>query len=622
VNIHKLLDQAEQAHRQGQLQKAQGLYKEILKQRPEQADALYGLGTILLQQSQPQAARNYLRKATKILPNSPEFLFNLALAEELSGDKKQAVIICLEAAHCTLGFDALLLKICQKLVVLGCAAQAMTYLKRMPSENLQVLLVQAQAYVALEEWGGALNLLDRLTGDFPDNGLLWRQCAQAAAHMRDFDHAITAYSNYLSCVNATGQDFLGQADLYYMARRPRETKIALEKAFALGGDGPDAYFLAAKCARLEGAGELAKENLMRAIEVRPTFGAAWELLFELSDKSDLDSLVERCHSAQKKNSDKLALRDKILLPYALGHAYEKMARYRRAFKAFSQANRQQELRISGKGASYNPEETALEFSHITSCYRTGVQYPVAEARSGPRPIFIVGMPRSGTTLIEKIIGCLNGVSQGGEHEALEFVSRQYYRNLAQNSQPAPDFLKPEELNEMADVYWRKTPSPDEVITDKMPHNFRHVGLIMQLFPDARVLYMKRDPRDVCLSIYSRLFPDVHNYATDLDNLAHFTAHAEKLNDHWKEIFPERYREVVYEDLVNNSEEVSQDIASFCDLEWHAGCLEFHKLKVASYTFSELQVRKPLNKAGIGRWRKYEAYLHPLIKALSGYGLLK
>jgi hypothetical protein len=153
----------------------------------------------------------------------------------------------------------------------------------------------------------------------------------------------------------------------------------------------------------------------------------------------------------------------------------------------------------------------------------------------------------------------------------------------------------------------------------MPHNFRHIGLITQVFPDAPIIYMSRDPRDVCLSIYCRLFPDVHRYAVDLTWLGHFYGASEQLKKHWLTAFPNRILNVAYEDLIENPIDKTKEMAAFCDLDWRPDCLNFHKNTATSFTFSELQVRKPINREGIGRWRNYEKQLRSLIDALKKNG---
>jgi hypothetical protein len=149
----------------------------------------------------------------------------------------------------------------------------------------------------------------------------------------------------------------------------------------------------------------------------------------------------------------------------------------------------------------------------------------------------------------------------------------------------------------------------------MPLNFRHIGLICAMFPEAPIIYMRRDPRDVALSIYSRHFSDGHYYATECANIAHFIGASQRLMAHWKMVYPEHILELEFEQLIARPEPETRRLARFCGLEWQPNCLDFHQRDDASYTFSEAQVREPLNTKGIGRWVRYADMFAPFIDAL-------
>ena len=155
-----------------------------------------------------------------------------------------------------------------------------------------------------------------------------------------------------------------------------------------------------------------------------------------------------------------------------------------------------------------------------------------------------------------------------------------------------------------------------VVPAWLAHSVKAVlGFIRSMFPAAPIIYMRRDPRDVCLSIYTRMFADGHRYACDLEWLAHYYSMSVRLLEHWKTVSGDRILEVIYEDLVADPTEQTRNIAAFCELQWDPACLEFHKQDTASFTFSELQVREPINTKSTGAWRNYESQLAPLLAAL-------
>lgn len=619
LTIDQLLDQAEGHHRAGRLDDAVTFYRKALSASPGHADADYGLGTVLMQQNKDAEALPHLANAVRQLPSVPEFQFNLALCFAKVGQAEDAKGALLRAAALAGNNVYFLIPICTKMVEMGLAGQAYACLDRTGDQSPKLRILKAKALGAAGNWRGAARALAELADENPDDPVVWFEQAKAAGFLRDYEAAIASFKTYLTKKEPSAEDYLALADLLLTARKPEAARAELEKAVAGGVDRAEAHHLAAKCARLEGDKAGVRKFADMAIERRPAFGHAWQLKFEVSPSEELAELADTC---ARLVEDKSATEwDRIMLDLTAGRAYEKLDRFADAFSAFERGNAKHKVLLAKRDFAYDKDATSAEHDKIIGHFPVGGNYATAPAREGQRPIFILGMPRSGTTLVEKILACLDGVEAGGENEALEFVAAQYYWDLAQGRAACPAEIDSDSLAAMAEAYWQKTPHSQPVVTDKMPHNFRHVGLVCQMFPDARVIYMRRDPRDVCLSIYSRLFPEAHRYAVDLDWLAHFYAENMRLKDHWKATFPDRVLEVVYEDLVDDPVTHTKAIADFCGLDWHAGCLDFHKSKGTSFTFSELQVRRPLNKEGIGRWRSYADQLAPLEAALQRLGVL-
>jgi hypothetical protein len=152
------------------------------------------------------------------------------------------------------------------------------------------------------------------------------------------------------------------------------------------------------------------------------------------------------------------------------------------------------------------------------------------------------------------------------------------------------------------------------VIDKQGLNYFHLGLLAAMFPRARVIHCRRDPRDVCLSCYFQQFREV-NFAWDLGDLGRYYRQYERLMDHWRAVLPVRPLEIVYEELVANPEAVSRQLVAYCGLDWDDRCLAFHESPRAVQTMSKLQVRQPIFTTSVGRWRRYEAHLGPLLEAL-------
>lgn len=619
VDLDQQLARAQDCLNEGQLDEALAAYSAVLTAQANHSNAHYGVGIIYAQQGRTAEAREHLVKAVQNAPGVPAYLYNLARVEMHLGNLQDAGAAFIQAAVTCQGDINYLLPICQHLLQLGQPQQAYAYLESSGDKSPNVSFWKARAQGAMGDWEGAIKVLQALLHEFPDDATIWREHSVAAAQLRDDDTAIDSFLTYMEKAEAKGEDHLVLADLYTGAGRPREALAALEKSFALGVDRAEAYLVAGKCARLEGDYDALKRNLEKALDQQPTYGPAWQFVFEVAETDEYPEIAQRCLSLA--GDERCTEWDRPLLLLTGARALEKLGRFAEAFEIFNEGNQSHKDLLARQNLVYSKEAFEVETATTIGRYPVGHAFPSASDGADQRPLFIVGMPRSGTTLLEKILSCLDGVEAGGENEALEYVALQYNGDLAQMQAAYPEALPRDALDAMAAEYWRRTPNSAPVVTDKMPHNFRHVGLAAQLFPEVPIIYMKRDPRDVCLSIYSRMFPDAHSYAVDLDWLAHLYAQSERLKSHWLAAFPGRVIEVVYEDLVQDLEGQTKAIADFCGLDWNPGCLAFHTKAGTSFTYSELQVRKPLNKDGIGRWRHYEQQLAPLTEALGRYGVL-
>jgi hypothetical protein len=240
------------------------------------------------------------------------------------------------------------------------------------------------------------------------------------------------------------------------------------------------------------------------------------------------------------------------------------------------------------------------------------------------PIFIVGMPRSGTSLIEQILASHSEVYGAGELEDLPALVDSLAEMVGSKT-PYPqcvDILKRKGLDEIAQRHLGKLAGLSMKaarVTDKMPHNFLHLGVIDMLFPGARVIHCMRDPIDTCLSIYSLPFNASHHYSSDLVNLGAHYQRYQGLMAHWKKVLRVPMLDIQYEELVNNQEEVTRKMLDFCGLGWEERCLRFYESERSVVTFSYDQVRRPLYKKSVARWKNFEQHLGPLIKALQGDG---
>lgn len=307
--------------------------------------------------------------------------------------------------------------------------------------------------------------------------------------------------------------------------------------------------------------------------------------------------------------------------YKLGKLLDNAEEYDRSFGHYKKANEitcKLVTQIQDLDAIDNQAERIA--SRVDNCGREFWKTVQKSGNESLRPIFIVGMPRSGTTLLEQILASHPDVYGAGELMAIEEIARSLSAgNQYQLSYPMGlAEVSRQSLGQCAARYLRQLDefsSTAQRVVDKCPHNFMHLGLISTLFPKAHIIHIEREPLDTCTSIYFQLFTPQHAYACDLSRLAKYYGIYRKLMAHWNEVLDIPVLNIQYEQLVAEPERVTHSLVEFCDLEWHDGCLEFYATKRDVNTPSYGQVRQPIYNKSVCRWKHYKAHLHPLIDTL-------
>lgn len=285
--------------------------------------------------------------------------------------------------------------------------------------------------------------------------------------------------------------------------------------------------------------------------------------------------------------------------FALGKLYDRLGDFDKAFDHYQSGNRMLNYR-------YDAERNRKEFRDIVSAFSAArLATAPRSSRSSALPVFIVGMPRSGTTLVEQILASHPKVYGAGERDD---IARIVHR--LGGPAPAPGVLERltvAQLDDAAQAYIDALNrlAPDAArVTDKMPHNFLALGYIDMLFPGCRIVHCMRDPRDTCLSIWFQRMTANHPYTSDLAALADYYRRYQALMEHWKSVIRVPLLELRYEHLVENLEHGARTLVDFCGLEWSEHCLQFHENTrvVSTPTYSD--VRRPVHDKSVGRWRNY------------------
>lgn len=312
-----------------------------------------------------------------------------------------------------------------------------------------------------------------------------------------------------------------------------------------------------------------------------------------------------------------SLKDRMKGHFALGKMYADIKEYDKAFGHYRKAN---ECRKKFFGKAYSHEEDRHKLKIATSVFNPDFFSTRKDwANKSHRPVFILGMPRSGTTLVEQIIGSHGDLYPGGELPYLKAALYQIKKTMSdQRIMELGKTMIQEDVSKVATIYLNKLSlltSSHPRVSDKMPHNFELLWLIALAFPNATILHCVRDPLDTCLSNYFQKFSKPHPYKNELRSLGLHYRYYLQLMDHWKKVLPILIYDIRYEELVGAPEKNIEKILNYCGLTPDAACLDFYKSKNAVRTASAYQVRQKIYTDSVKKWKRYEKHLSPLFEAL-------
>jgi len=361
--------------------------------------------------------------------------------------------------------------------------------------------------------------------------------------------------------------------------------------------------------------EEALEHFRRAIDIAPDYVEAHRNPSHIKEFSNFDDEGRAMAALLERGT--LPDRQRMLLAFSLGKVCDDIGDYDRAFDYFSEANR-----IRRASARYDFAAQVALFHKIRETFNPGIFERYRDIGGGDAtPIFIVGMPRSGTLLVEQILASHSTVYGAGELHLLHDLVASSARSTGSRPRPYPESLAawtPEECREIGSRYVasiRRLDRSAKRITDKMPHNFLYTGLIRLVLPQATIIHCRRNPVDTCVSCFTNNFRSGHEYASDLADLGRYYRLYEDLMAHWRKVIPGGLFEVQYEDLVTDKEAATRRLLDLCNLPWEEQCLRPHAVDRPVKTLSVSQVRREVYTSSVDRWRRYADNLGPLLAAL-------
>jgi len=587
-------------------------FQRALQVKPDYFEAHVNLGNALVSRGLYEQGAQHLRRAVALEPDYAEAHNNLGNAlmqvgkiEDAVASYRRAIELRPDIAEVHSNLGKALLDLRQLDAAIESCSRAVGLNPELPEAhgNLgNALLDSDRTEQAMASYTRAL----ALNSDYPE---VHNSLANALRSLGRFDEALVHYRRALELRPdyAEAHNNLGVA--LRLLGRTSEAEASCRRALELEPNSALALAALGEAQADQGQFADAEALLRRAVAIDPNLAEAWVSIARLRRMTadDADWLTQ----VQRLLRQPLRPREVISVNYALGKYFDDQRDFERAFSHYQRANELTRLRMP----RYDRQRIRREVDQLIAFFDSGRMRGLrAYASTSARSIFVVGMPRSGTSLAEQIIASHPAVFGAGE---LTYWHRAEESLLA--DMHAGD-IDSDALQRLAADYSRllqRASTEALYVVDKMPTNFMALGLIHAALPHARIIHMQRQPIDTCLSIYFQDFGANMAYANDLHDLADFYREYLRLMRHWRTVLPaQALLDVPYEALVADQEGWSRKMLEFIGLPWDARCLDFHSTRRSVVTASKWQVRQKINSTSVGRWRHYEQHLAALLPLLS------
>lgn len=562
--------EAQEAMREGRLEDARELLLGITRTREDSPEIRYNLAMVLVRLRDYAGAAEQFQNCLVAAPGNPDILNNLGNCLRLSGQYRAAREVFDDGLRASPNHAGLLANSGWLHLVMDQPEQARKCFEQVIAGNNESVDAHRGLAEALSRNGHhqrALQGLETAARRFPDSATLLQS----------------------------------QGALYARLRRPGLALECLEKALELEPGNPETLLNHGICAEQVGDLKAAETSFQRALVARPGFPAAHFHLAHLAVHQPDANEIASIEAALADEPQGQALID---LEFALGKSLARIGRHAAAFKAF--------IRGRQAMADRSPFDIEMTLSRIRQI--GALPHKVAP----PEPtslIFIAGLPRSGTTLVDQILDSHPGARSLGESGLVQRLLQGYSKLLGHPYGAKATALTEAQRTALAEGLRRDLPSDGRVTVDATPGNLLYLGLLAELLPEAKFIYCLRDSRDTCVSIIEQPLTGAHGYANRLEDLGRYCRASFRIGTHWTETLGNRLHRVHYEELTSEPEATIDKVLTACQLPPDAACLDFHLNRRAVITPSAAQVRQPMSTRSIGRWRHYREFLDPLLREL-------
>lgn len=647
--MNQQLSQAIQLLKSGQAQESQKILTTLCQQQPDNGDAYNALGFSYLALEEKDKALSAFKKVTEIAPKASVAWENLAgvyyemnelelakvnfkKAVELDENHYQAwhflslihyrlneFPLALQSQNNAEQSDPFLSQINQAQSAtntgdMKVAASLCQQILNQHRRHPRALYVLAMLSVQQGKLENAVNDAKLGLSFAPYDYKLRNFLCQLYSQLRSYKQAVDESSILVKQVPSEASYWLLHADNLLNAGRYKDALFAYDGLKQHVNDAEPTYLQQGDIYKALGNKELCIESYRNCLNNIEQVGSAYWALVNLSgsgiDEDDISKLEEL------QLDPDISTEQACQASFALAKCYEQLGRYELAFSTYQSAN------LNRSGGSFIPEQYLKKCDAIISSFNKSVmalKAPVNE--SSVTPIFIVGLPRSGSTLIEQILASHSMVEGTMELKTIPAIARQMFLESVrknQNSSGSLDAFTDEELAYYGEKYLKDTEiyrTNKPYFIDKLPPNFQHIGLIKKILPSAIIIDARRQPLACGFGIYKQYFGKGHDFSYNLEHIAFYYQQYLRLMAHWSDVLPGEIFHCQYEEMVSNTESQVKELLAFCKLPFEAGCLAFHENKRAVRTASSDQVRRPINKEGVDMWKNYSAQLSPLKEAL-------
>ena len=607
MTLEQALQTAITHHKAGELEGAEKLYRSILSEQAKHPDANHNLGLLLKQGDEADIALPFFKTALESNPNQGQFWISYIDTLIHLQQYDAALNVLNQGQAKGLKGDA----VDQLKERLNLHPEVTS--KKNPSDPPQAQIDSVITLYSQGQVQEGLSVSETLIKDYPNtplfyniSGACYQALGQLDAAVKRYEQALAIKPDYAEAHYNLGITLHDLGQLEAAVKR-------FEQTLAIKPDDAEAHNNLGNTLKALGQLEAAVKHYEQALVIKPDFAEVHCHLSAVKQYVADDSQITQMQMLL--STDELRPSNRMHLCFALAKAYEDLGKDDELFQVLHEGN---QLRKQDSNYSLDQDKNLHSILRKVFSLSSSINEQSAPFEAEiVQPIFIVGMPRSGTSLVEQIIASHHAVHGGGELEYLaDIVTQIINSDFTHNPSGLPKETSQSLRQHYLDSLARLNVS-ENIITDKMPLNFQFIGFILSAFPEAKIIHLKRDARATCWSIYKHYFSSKGmGFSYNQNDLASFYHLYTDLMAFWHQKFPDKIYDLCYEDLTTNQEEETRNLLKYCELEWDENCLNFHLTKRAVKTTSAFQVRQKMYQGSSEAWRKYEEYLQPLMNGLS------